>query len=550
VDERAAAVAELPAPRIETRRRLPSLVWIVPIIALLVGASLLVNALRAAGPRITISFQTAEGIEVDKTLIKYRNVVVGHVSGIALSQDHTQVLVTADLTRSAQAVTMLDTRFWVVRPRIALGAISGLETLISGAYISMESGVSTTPQRHFVGLESPPPLAHGPNGKLVVLEAQDAGSVSLGAPVYFRRVRVGRVINEELDPRGARVHVEVFVDGPYDRFVTRASRFWNASGIDLALDSAGLRLQTQSLAAVLAGGIAFESAPGLIDETPVPSGARFALYRNEQEAVAPPNGEPRYVQMRFTQSLRGLAPGAPVEFIGVDIGKVISIDLDYDVKQHRFPLIVTAALYPERMGRAYQVLRDNGTAEHEDRMAGLVGQLVARGLRAQARPASLLLARQLYISLDFIPGVAPAAFNPRAAPLEIPTAPADIEKLQRRLESILAKIDALPLASLAHHGDESLQELHRVLRDVDEGVVPSAEAALLSARQTLGTLDRTVAEDSPLSERLREVSSEAERTLRSVRFLTDYLGRHPEALLRGRRAEDVDRNPERVEKTP
>ena len=537
VNERVASAAELPAPRIERRGRLPSIIWIVPIAATLVGLSLLVNAWRSAGPRITISFQTAQGLEVGKTPVKYRNVVVGLVTGIALSPDHTRVLITADLQSSAKAVTMSDTRFWVVRPRIELGSISGLDTLLSGAYISLESGTSKVPQRHFVGLESPPPLPHGPNGKLVVLEAQEVGSVNLGAPVYFRRFQVGRVIDEEMDPNGTGVHVDVFIDAPYDRFVTRASRFWNASGIDLALDGAGFRLQTQSLASVLGGGIAFAAAPGLTDERPAPPGARFALFANEREALAPPLGPPRYVQMRFTQSLRGLAIGAPVEFIGVDIGQVTSIDLDYDAQQRSFPVVVTAALYPERMGKAYQALRQNGTAEHDDRVVRLVGELVSRGLRAQARPRNLLMG-QLYIALEFMPGAAHAAFNAEAVPLEIPTVPGNIDQLQLRLVSILAKIDALPLNDMAHHADQSVQELHTTLTHLDEGVLPAAESTLSSARDALGALDRTVDENSPLTERLRSVSSEAERTLRSVRSLTDYLGRHPEAILRGRRGAD------------
>jgi paraquat-inducible protein B len=497
-----------------------------------IGASLVVNAWRTAGPRVTISFETAQGLEVGKTQVKYRSVNIGHVTSIALSADHNRVLVSADLLRSANDLLTADARFWVVRPRIGIGWASGLDTLISGSYIAFEAGEAKARERKFVGLENPPPATHGLLGKSVVLHAKDVGSLALDAPVYFRRFEVGHVIDRTLEPGGQGARVVVFIDAPYDRLVTRATRFWNASGIDLTLGADGLKVRTQSLASVLAGGIAFETAPTAQDIGPVPSGAEFTLFNDQAAAMAPPDGEARYVSMRFSQSLRGLSVGAPVDFIGVNIGQVFSLDLDYDAKHKSFPLVVTALVYPRRMGRAYEVLEQSG-ATSEDQMARLVGQLVARGLRAQPRTGNLLTG-QLYIALDFIPGSRPVRFDVDVRPLEIPTVSGSVQELQQKLVSIVDKIDRIPIAQIGGHLDEDLVALDGALGELRTDVLPAGGAAFNSVHTTLGTVDHALADDAPWRDNIDQTLVEARSTLRSVRSLADYLDRHPEALLRGR----------------
>lgn len=537
---------ELPTPRVLRRRWLPSLIWLVPVTAVVIGTSLVVNAWRTAGPRVTVSFQTAQGLEVGKSLVKYRNVTIGHVTAIGLSADHNRVLVSADLSRSAKDLLTTDAQFWVVRPRIGIGWVSGLETLISGSYIAVEAGEAKTRRTQFVGLENPPPSTHGLLGKSVVLHAKDVGSLALDAPVYFRHFEVGHVIDRKLEASGHGARVVAFIDAPYDRLVTRATRFWNASGIDLTLGADGLKLRTQSLASVLAGGVAFETAPTAQDIGQVPSGAEFTLFDTEAAAMAPPDGEPRYVRMRFTQSLRGLSIGAPVEFIGVNIGQVFSLDLDYDAEHQSFPVIVTAVIYPRRMGKAYEVLEQNGTATSEDKMAKLVGQLVARGLRAQPRTGNLLTG-QLYIALDIMPGARPARFDVNARPLEIPTAPGGVQELQQKLVSIVDKVDRIPIAQIGGHLDEDLVELNGALREMRTDVLPAGTATFQSLEKTLGTVDHALADDAPWRDNIDQTLLEARSTLRSVRSLTDYLDRHPEALLRGRHP---SRPPVRERSTP
>src|SRR5882757_9435790 len=392
---------ELPTPVVKNRRWIPRLVWVVPIAAAVIGISLLIKNWENQGPQITISFLSGEGVQVGKTLVKYRDVTVGHVSAVGLSADHKTVLVSADLSKDAESLLKADTQFWIVRPRIGVGSVSGLDTLLTGVYIGIKTGAAGHSERQFVGLENPPALSHGPRGRELQLHATRAGSLSVGAPVYFRQFQVGRVIDENLLPNGG-TRVTVFVDAPYDGFVKPVTRFWNASGIDVKLGANGLKVQTESLAAVLAGGVAFDDGP--IEALFVAGGVpgEFTLYRNETEAMAPPDGDPHYVRMRFSQALRGLDVGAPVEFVGVNIGSVVAVDLGYERQDNTFPVIVTAKLYPRRMGQAYEALAAQGKTESEETLAAFVGTLVKRGLRAQPRSGSLLT-EKLYIALDFWP---------------------------------------------------------------------------------------------------------------------------------------------------
>ena len=532
-EEGASLESELPRPRVVRRIWVPSLIWVVPITAAVIGVSLMVNAWRTAGPRVSISFQTAQGLEVGKTLVKYRNVTVGYVTGISLSADRSRVLVTADLLRSAKDVLTADARFWVVRPRMGIGWASGLDTLISGPYIAVEAGEAKTGQTEFFGLENPPPSIHGLLGKIVVLHAKDVGSLALEAPVYFRHFEVGHVIDRELEPGNYRARIVVFIDSPYDQLLTRATRFWNAGGIDLTLGADGLKLRTQSVASVLAGGVAFDTVPTAQDTGPVPSGTDFTLFDDKAAAMAPPDGESRYIRMRFEQSLRGLSVGAPVEFVGINIGEVFSLDLDYDAEHKSFPVIVTALIYPRRIGKAYEVLEQNGTTSSEDKMAKLVSELVARGLRAQPRMGSILTGR-LYVALDFIPGARPARFAADARPLEIPTAAGSVQELQQKIASVVDKFDRLPITDIGRHLDADLVGLDETLEELRNNVLPAGAGALRSLETTLGTVDRQFADDAPWRDNMEQTLAEAQRTLRSVRSLTDYLDRHPEALVRGR----------------
>jgi paraquat-inducible protein B len=532
---------ELPAPLVRNRRWVPRLVWVVPIAAAVIGISLLIRNLQNAGPQVTISFLSGEGLQVGKTLVKYRDVAVGRVSAVGLSADHQTVVVSADLSKDAASLLKADTQFWIVRPRIGVGSVSGLDTLLSGVYIGMKSGSEARRERQFMGLENPPALTHGPRGRELQLHAAHAGSLAIGAPVYFRQFQVGRVIDENLLADGG-TRVTVFVDAPHDAFVKAQTRFWNASGIDVKLGADGLNVQTESLAAVLAGGVAFDDGPSEVTAAAGSMPGEFTLYKNETEAMAPPDGDPHYVRMRFAQALRGLEVGAPVEFVGVNIGSVVAVDLGYEPKDRSFPVIVTAKVYPRRMGQAYEALAARGHTESDETLAEFVGTLVSRGLRAQPRSASLLTGK-LYLALDFLPASSRVAFDASIRPLELPTVNGTFQELEASIGRLVKKANDLPLRQIAADLHMDLNDLHETLSALHSKVLPNAVDTLSALHDTLDSAKRTLDVESPLQRSLTDTLTESRSTLQSVRDLADYLDRHPDALLRGRRPQKMPQRP-------
>jgi paraquat-inducible protein B len=529
---------DLPEPVVRRRRVSASLIWLVPAVAALVGLSLVINAWVQRGPVITISFQTAQGLEPGKTVVKYKDVVIGKVTKIHLSPDHHKVIVKVDLEKSVANIAVSDTRFWVVRPRIGLGGVSGIDTLLSGSFIGVDVGDSNQPQTDFVGLENPPSVTHDAQGKSFTLHSSDLGSLDIGSPVYFRRLQVGRVSSYRLNDDGKGVSLQIFVESPYDKFVTTDSRFWNASGVDVSIGADGLKLNTQSMATVLAGGVAFLDAPGPhTNVTPATEDATFTLFDTQANAMAPPDGEPHYIRMRFDQPLRGLAVNAPVEFLGINIGSVVSIRMDYDEKTERFPIYVGAVVYPDRLGAAHQKLVALAKSKGDnDDLSHMMGTLIAHGLRAQARSGNLLTG-QLYISLDFLPNAPKVAYDPNLRPLEIPTAPGSFDKLQEQLAQIVDKIHKIPFDSIGNNLNQTLGQLNTTLKQVNGQVLPEFQNTLKGANQTFGVANNALSADSPLQQNLGSTLQELQRMARSLRVLTDYLSTHPSALIRGRGAD-------------
>lgn len=512
------------------RRRHPSFIWLVPIVAALIGLSMLMHAWLSVGPEISIAFQTAAGLEVGKTAVKYKEVTVGVVSAIALSEDGSHVVVTVSLDKRAESLARVDTRFWVVRPRIGLQGVSGIDTLLSGAYIGVDKGTSSQPGKSFTGLETPPTVINGMPGKSFVLHADDLGSLDIGSPIYYRRIQVGRVASFKLEADGRAVTLQVFVDAPYDRLVTMGTRFWHASGVDISLGADGFKLDTQSLATVIAGGIAFATPPNAT-ELPAPAQTEFDLAKDQQVATAPPDGPSQYLQLRFDNSLRGLTIGAPVEFAGLNIGRVVSLHLDYDTGEHRFPTIVGVVVYPNRLGSVLERL-PKYSGDEQQKAAAFLANLVEHGLRAQARSGNLLTG-QLYISFDFVPNATKAAFDVQARPLTLPTVGGSFDHMQEQVASIVSKIEKMPLDSIGRHLDASLADLDESLRQVNGHVLPAATQTLEQANQTFNTAEHTLKDDAPLQQNLQQTLLEVQRTARSLRTFTDMLGRHPNALIQG-----------------
>ncbi|MCV4282990.1 PqiB family protein [Pseudomonas capsici] len=534
MSENTAPPSPLLRPEVKQRRMRVSLIWLVPIVAGLIGLSMAFHDWMNIGPRITISFQTAEGLEANKTQVKYKNVVIGMVTDITLSEDRTHVLAKVDLNNTATPFTRVDSQFWVVRPRIGAHGVSGVDTLLSGAFIGADAGNSQETKSDFTGLETPPPVTFGEKGKRFTLHTDDLGSLDIGSPVYYRRIQVGQVVAYELSQDGKGVDVQIFINSPNDQYITTDTRFWNASGVDVSVGTAGLKINTQSLTSILSGGIAFREPNWSPESKPADENAEFKIFDDQATALAPPDGEPRYIRMRFNQSLRGLAVSSPVDFLGVNIGKVVSVDLDYDPKTGTFPSIVGAVIYPNRLGAAESKLRQlGGSGDEEEQSARILNAFVNNGLRAQARTGNLLTG-QLYIAMEFDPKAPKVTFNPKARPLEIPTVPGNFDKLQEQLQAFVDKLSKVPIDELATNLNGNLTELQKTLKQVNGSVLPQMRGTLQQAEKTLSSANDTLGEDSPGRQQLTQAMEEVQRTARSVRVLTDFLSRHPEALIRGR----------------
>lgn len=535
-----AARAAVPEAVVHSRaRRRISLVWLVPALAALAGGWIAVQTILEAGPTIRIRFQTADGLEPGKTRIRYRSVEVGQVRTVALAPDHRTVIVTAEMAKDTRSLLVEDTRFWVVRPRIAAGGISGLGTLISGSYVGMDIGKSRHSVREFQGLEVPPVIASDVPGRDFVVHGGTQGSVEPGSPVYFRHVPVGRVTQSQLDTDGRGVTVGLFVQSPYDRFVVRDTRFWHASGFDVSLGPDGVHLNTESVAAILAGGIAFETPEPTRDAAAAPSGTEFRLADRRIEAMKSPNETPDFFVLHFKNSLHGLTVGAAVDFEGVEVGEVRSIDIEYDPGHETFRFPVEIALYPQRVRARYRL----GTPRPNTEVTGtyaFVEKLIEHGFRAQLRSASLLTGQQ-YVALDFFPAARTTRSDPTRVPMELPTEPGGMAELQASVADILRKVDALPLARLGSDADASLVALRRTLdttnrlaERLERDVAPEVRSALLDARRALGDVDQALSVDAPLGYDLQQAIQQLTHAAEALHSLADYLERHPEALLRGK----------------
>ena len=524
------------------RRFTPQLIWLVPIVAVLVGGWLAVKAVLEHGPTITITFKTAQGLEAGKTKIKYKEVDVGQVTEVALSKDRQGVIATAALVKGTKPYLVEDTRFWIVRPRVSGGVVSGLGTLFSGSYIGVDIGKSGKARTEFTGLNVPPVVTGDTPGRQFVLHSETLGSLDIGSPVYFRRVAVGQVVGSELDKDGQGVTFKIFLNAPYDQYVNSNSRFWNASGIDVTMDSTGIKVDTQSLASILIGGIAFETLPGSSPEPPAEADTVFALADNRAQAMKRPDVISVPAVLIFTDSLRGLAIGAPVEFRGIPIGEVKSMEVEFDQAHSQFRFPVGIAIYPQRLLALAPAGSQKVQLDEAGRQARWNG-LVEHGLRAQLRSGSLLTG-QLYVSMDFFPNAPKAHVDWTRTPPVLPTVPGVMTEIQETLSHLARKLQNVPLDQIGSDTRIALKTLNRTLESadtlvkrLDADVVPSARSTLDEARRTLTTAERTLNAEAPLQQDLRGALRDLSRAAQAMRVLADYLERHPESLIQGKKAQ-------------
>ncbi|MDD5581149.1 MAG: MlaD family protein [Methylobacter sp.] len=505
------------------------LVWLLPLCALLVSAWLVYKSFSEKGPVVTISFPTAEGLEVDKTKIRYLDVEVGKVTAISINNDLKTILVTAQMNSSAEDYLNKNTRFWVVRPQVGLGGISGLGTLLSGPYIEIKPG-DGPPQEHFTGLTLPPLLKNDAQGKQFILETNNLGSMRPGTPINFHGISVGEVLSHELSAAADAIRLTVFIHAPYVQFIRKNTRFWIDSGVDLSASADGFKVRTGPLISLLSGGIAFRASP---NDKPVdiqPENTIFQLYDTyELSTQVVYQNTLKYV-MYFNGSVRGLTEGAPVQLRGLPIGKVTRISLELDNKTAEIRIPVWVELEPER-------IKDINNQRHVSDK-DMMTQLIKKGLRAQLQTGSLLTG-QLLVDLDFYPKSKIVLNDNKSMFPEFPTTASSLDQFTHSANIIMDKIAKLPLEDLTAEANKTLQALQGTSKAASnmlvtaKGTLDSADKTMNSAQQVLNTLQPGTASHYELDKLIEELTQAAS----SVKQLADYLEQNPGSLLRGKNEE-------------
>lgn len=527
---------DLPEPQEKKSRWKPLLIWLIPLIALLIALSLAVKALLSHGPTIDVSFRTAEGLVAGKTTVRYKQVDIGVVRQIDLSDDRSHVIARIDLRKGASNFAAKDSRFWVVRPRIGTGGVSGIDTLLSGSYIEVDGGKSAEDKFEFTGLEVPPVISSDVPGKVFFLNADDLGSLDIGSPIYYRRINVGQITAYKLSDDGKNVELQTFIRAPYDKFVTTDARFWQASGIDVTLNASGFNLDTQSLASIVAGGIAF-GFPESSHATTAANNSRFNLWDSKGEALKEPDGQPRGVIMYFDHSLRGLTVGAPIDFMGIEIGNVKSINAEFYDHYKQIRMRVEAVIYPSRV--------ENGQALNPN--SEIFKDFVEHGWRAQMRTGNLLTG-QNYIALDKFPKAKPATLQILSDDrVVIPTTPTELSGLQAQVSQIADKLTKFPLVEIGQDVRKTLNNMNtaiestdKLVKQLDGKVAPGLQATLDDVRKTVRSSESILSSDAPLQQDVRKALQQMTRAAASLQLMSDYIEQHPESIIRGKTPEADD----------
>lgn len=543
---------EISSPKV-SKRSGPSVVWIIPLLTLIVGGWLIVKTLSEQGPQVSISFKTAEGIEVGKTKVKYKNVDIGVVEQIRFSEDFSNVILTVEFRQGSENFLRRSTRFWVVKPQLGLQGATGLGTLISGAYIEIEPGPGAE-QRHFIGLEKQPVVKADEHGKEIVLVTNKLGSIDRGSPIYYQGLLAGEVLGHELGNDRKSVYIHAFIKDPFDQLIRGNTTFWNVSGVNVSMGADGFKVKTQSLRSMMFGGIAFDTPETLELVTTDVDNLVFTLHDNFESIQE--NSYTRKLKfiMFFDSSVRGLTLGAPVEFKGIKVGSVIDVRLEFDSDDTTFRIPVLIEIELQRIierGKS-----DSGESTYET-----LDKLVERGLRAQLRTGSLLTS-QLYVELDMHPG-SPINISHEDTPFpELPTLAStnfsaitqsaeklltklntiEFDKISSRLLETIDKTNALislpGLPSTVEDMQVAIDNFQSIMQKINaSNIVEAINAGHVALESLSVTLDKTnniLEPNSPAQYNVIKLTGELEETARSIRSLVETLERNPQALIFGK----------------
>ncbi|MGL4224077.1 MAG: intermembrane transport protein PqiB [Vibrio sp.] len=487
-----------------TSQKQLSAIWIIPILALAMGMWMLFQYVNSTGPKVTLILPTADGLEVGKTQIKALNVNVGVISEIKLSKRYDHIIATAQMTKDAQRMLREDSLFWVVKPRIGRDGVSGLDTLLSGAYIQLQPGQSTAAQDQFTVMDLPPIAPPDAKGLRLVLTHKEAGKLNVGDPVMYEGFTVGRVETTQFDVTSKSAQYQLFIFAPYDKLVSSGSFFWLNSGVNLQLNAEGLQFSLGSIESLLKGGVTF----GLLQEDdfgqPVTEQlTEFRLFDDLKQIHEDMYDDYIEFVMMFDESVRGLKASAPVEYRGLRIGTVSKVPLrtrqsDLDINSNRIPVLVRIEL-----GRVY----DNFNKVDLPTLKSHMQQEFSKGLKASLKTGNLVTGA-LYIDTDYFPEEPLETLKEFDGYSLFPTKPGGFAEVQKQVTDLLRKLNGLPM-------DKTLESLNSTLK-TSEKLLASAERLINQSttqnlpadiRASLKQLETTLAGFGPQSTVYRELET-------------------------------------------
>jgi paraquat-inducible protein B len=540
-------------------------IWLVPLAALAVVGYLIYTLVVERGPRITITFENADGLTEQQTQVKYKAVTLGRVEDIELSTDLSHVIVTVRMTSRAASFLTEETRFWVVRPRLGGGlraVQAGLETLVSGAYIAIDPGSGEgASKRDFKGLEEAPSIRSDEPGTTYFLHAESLGGLNAGAPIFCRDVEVGRVLSHELEHNRKEVRIRIFIREPYDDWVVPETRFWNASGLHVGSGSDGLEIGLQSVQSLFSGSIAFGARPDAVGNPQSPPESTFRLYPSRSIADVDMFATSIPYVSYFQSSIRGLSEGSEVHMFGTRLGAVTSVELVRDPR-------------PERAGAmaarvAYVLQPERGLRTRDWAALGGAGMrtLVERQMRVVLETSNFLTGQKV-LSLRYVPGAAIEPITTEESALVLPSVTLGLdeltasaseianalnripfreigENLNRTLASVERLVGAPEVGSVILSLDATFKDLHDLVRRVQAGVTPAlarlpgiSERLEHAVEQADAVFGRSGYGPSSTTQRnLEHMMDQVGDAARSIRLLADYLNRHPESVISGRKSD-------------
>jgi paraquat-inducible protein B len=534
----------------------PGLVWAIPLAALLIVAYLGVRGLAQRGVDVVITFDSADGVMVGDTKVMYRGISVGHVTAVELDDDGKRVDVSVRLDPRMKPGLVSGTRFWLLGAKPDLTDIASLKAALEGVTIGVAPGTEGEPTRRFKGLQAPPIVLPDTPGTAYIVNGEEAGATRVGSDVIYRGLEVGKVTSVSVVDHG-NLRIGLFVQAPYDKLVHADTMFWVASPLRISLTGHGV--STQLLAdAALSGGLEFDNRPRTEAAAPSAPGTEYTLYADQTAALAGGAGPQLLYHIHFGEAAGDLEIGAPVKLGEFQIGSVKQVHMSLDANTGVVDAEVTVAIEPSRLNLTGVTPPANG--DWRKICDAALNKVFGRGYRAALSQSPPLIGAS-YVSIDAVENAGPAVLVAGDEPRMPSRADRDMGSITAKLGSILDKLDAVPIEAIgenvrqstAHlsqllgspqladsikHLDSTLDQVDQMMREVRPRVGPlvanlnqaadELEKTAASANKVLG--GQGAPPDAGLPDAIRELTEAA----RSIRALTDYLGRHPEAILLGK----------------